>query len=121
MKVLLIGLTFAFLVLGCGSAKFTFTPDLAAPKCDAVEAHLVEVGCFHDDRCTGFVKDIVREQITSRIPEGVDFKPYCDIALMTGLLPVDCVMKAVDVQEILKCVQNWGGQLAQTKRRSPVL
>ena len=115
MKVLfIIGLMFVF--LGCSGAKFTFTPDLAAPKCDAVEAHLVEVGCFNDEKCAGFMKQIVEEHITSRMPEGVDFEPYCDIALMSGLLPVDCVMKAVDVPGILKCVQDWGEQLAQVKK-----
>jgi len=115
MKVLfIIGLTFVF--LGCGSAKIT--PDLAAPKCDAVEAHLVEVGCFNNEQCAGFVREIVKEQITSRMPDGVEFKTYCDITLMTGLLPVDCVMKAVDVPGILKCVRDWSGQLARTERAS---
>lgn len=118
MKVLfIIGLTFVF--FGCGSAKIT--PDLAAPKCDAVEAHLVEVGCFNNEQCASFVREIVREHITSRMPDGVEFEPYCDIALMTGLLPVDCVMKAVDVPGILKCVRDWGGQLAQAERRALVL
>jgi hypothetical protein len=41
MKVLfIIGLTFVF--LGCSGARIT--PDLAAPKCDAVEAHLIGRG-----------------------------------------------------------------------------
>ena len=52
------------------------------------------------------------------MPDGVDFDAYCDIALMTGLLPVDCVMKAVDVSGILKCVRDWGGQLARAERRA---
>lgn len=113
MKVLfIIGLTFLF--LGCGGAKIT--PDLAAPKCDAVEAHLVEVGCFNNEQCASFVREIVKEHITSRMPDRVAFEPYCDIALMTGLLPVDCVMKAVDVTGILKCVRDWGGQLARAGR-----
>lgn len=101
MRVLLIiGLTFFF--LGCGSAKIT--PDFAAPKCDAVEAHLVEVGCFNNEQCASLIQEIVRDQITNRMPDGADFKPYCDIALATGLLPVDCVMQAIDVPGILSCV-----------------
>jgi hypothetical protein len=113
MKVLfIIGLTFVF--LGCSGARIT--PDLAAPKCDAVEAHLVEVGCFNDEQCASFVREIVREQITNRMPDEVKFKAYCDIALMSGLLPVDCVMKAVDVPGILKCVRDWGEHLAQVKK-----
>lgn len=94
-------------ISGCSGVQLT--PNLAVPKCDAVEAHLVDVGCFQNDMCAGIVQDIVEAQITSRIPENVDFGAYCDIALMTGFLPIDCVMDATTATGVLDCAKEFLG------------
>ncbi len=97
-----LGIFLVIILLGC--ATVDTKPLLAVSTCDSVENHLTEVGCFSDSECMEFVQKIVKEKITNRMPDIVEFETYCDIALMTGLLPVDCVMKATDIPNILKCI-----------------
>jgi hypothetical protein len=106
------------------------TPDKAAPTCDAAKAHLVDIGCMQVPLCAQLVNDAVERYITPRIPKDARFEAYCDIALMTGILPVTCIMEAQTPDEVIECgkmikVRNTtedfsSGQFANTRlvRRS---
>jgi hypothetical protein len=103
MRALLFVLVLSF--VGCSGSvgPFEVSPVKAAPTCDAVKAHLVDIGCMQVPMCATAVNAAVEQYITARLPKDVDFSVYCDIALVTGILPVDCVMEAQTPQAVLDC------------------
>jgi hypothetical protein len=90
-------------MFGCGAIKIE--PHETAATCEQLQEHLVEVGCFYNEKCHWMVQEIVEENILTRIPESVDFDIYCDIALMSGLLPVDCMMEATTIAGVRACIE----------------
>lgn len=101
-------------LVGCAPAESyvnnIMTPAKVAPTCDAVKEHLVDVGCMSEPVCAAAVNTAVELYITDRLPKDVPFEVYCDIALVAGLLPVDCVMQAQTPSEVLNCGQKVFGQ-----------
>ena len=94
--------------IGCGSS-FRPRPDTAAPRCRVIKEHLVAVGCFQDPGCSRLVHALVEEHITRRLPEDVPFEPICDITVMTGIFPIDCVMGASTPRDVLACKSYYTG------------
>jgi len=92
------------LFFGCG-ASVHIEPYETAATCEQLQEHLVEVGCFYNEKCHWMIQEIVEENISIRIPESVDFDAYCDIALMSGLLPIDCLMEATTIAGVRACIE----------------
>jgi hypothetical protein len=90
-------------LFGCGAIQIE--PHETAATCEQLQEHLVEVGCFYNEKCHWMVQEIVEKNISTRIPESIDFDVYCDIALMSGLLPVDCLMKATTIAGVRACIE----------------
>jgi hypothetical protein len=94
---------FVISLFGCGAIQIE--PHETAATCERLQEHLVEVGCFYNEKCHWMVQEIVEKNISTRIPESVDFDVYCDIALMSGLLPLDCLMEATTIAGVRACVE----------------
>jgi hypothetical protein len=90
-------------LFGCGAIQIE--PHETVATCEKLQEHLVEVGCFYNEKCYWMVQEIVEKNISTRIPESVDFDIYCDIALMSGLLPVDCLMEATTIAGVRACIE----------------
>lgn len=105
MRVLILSIAAATLLNCTPAANYAknITPDKAAPTCDAAKAHLVDIGCMQVPICAQLVNDAVERYITLRMPKDTRFEVYCDIALMTGILPVTCIMEAQTPDEVLEC------------------
>lgn len=89
-------------ILGCGGEPLQL-PKVSIHTCDEVKVHLQEIGCMDFELCASVVDDAVEKYITSRLPENVPFEAFCDIALSSRLLPVDCVMQAAKPEEVVDC------------------
>jgi hypothetical protein len=102
-NILLVIFLLGIFLFGCGAIQIE--PHETAATCEQLQEHLVEVGCFYNEKCHWMVQELVEENISTRIPESVDFDIYCDIALMTGLLPVDCLMEATTIAGVRACIE----------------
>lgn len=112
MRVLILSIAAATLLNCTPAANYAknITPDKAAPTCDAAKEHLVDIGCMQIPVCAQLVNDAVERYITQRMPKDARFEVYCDIALMTGILPVTCIMEADTPDEVIEC-----GKIMTTK------
>jgi hypothetical protein len=101
MKILFLSIAASVALFGCAATQMSVTE--AAPTCDAMKAHLIEVGCMQNAVCSALVSEAVETHITQRMPENAQFGAYCDIVLMAGILPVECIMEATTIQDVMNC------------------
>lgn len=99
------GLVFAaFAFTSCAFVQKVRESD--APTCAEVQEHLTTVGCFDSLTCKEIVNKVIKDRIMSVIPMGVPFSDGCDLALKTGVIPVDCAMAADDLGDLMDCVDK---------------